>query len=139
MTEIPEHLRKRAEEARAKAAAAPSGDAPADASGPASETESKIPSHLLERSKAAKAKAAGGDPSPSTEVAASGGGSSRHSVPQRGAGDKRVATDPASHPVPAASGGWALDGLITGPELARWLADDGGLAGAARLWHRGRA
>ena len=76
MTEIPEHLRKRAEEARAKAAtaAAPSGDAPSgDDPGPASEAESKIPAHLLERSKAAKAKAAGGD-APSTEVATAAGG-----------------------------------------------------------------
>ncbi len=75
MTEIPEHLRKRAEEARAKAAAdasAGSADAPADAA-PPSEAESKIPAHLLERSKAAKAKADGGDPA-STEVATAGGG-----------------------------------------------------------------
>lgn len=68
MTEVPEHLRKRAEEAKAKAAAAKaaaSGDA-----APAEETEltaeqqeaaSKIPAHLLERSKAAKSKADGGD------------------------------------------------------------------------------
>jgi menaquinol-cytochrome c reductase cytochrome b/c subunit len=71
MTEIPEHLRKRAEEARARAAAgdqaaasgasedapaAAGGDAPAD---PPSEAESKIPAHLLERSRAAKAKASG--------------------------------------------------------------------------------
>ena len=63
MTEIPEHLRKRAEEARAKAAAKEAadagGDAPAaDAGG--SEAESKIPAHLLERAKAARAKASGG-------------------------------------------------------------------------------
>ncbi len=56
MTEIPEHLRKRAAEARQKAegsgaeAAAPAGDAPAAASA----GESKIPAHLLERSKSAK-------------------------------------------------------------------------------------
>jgi menaquinol-cytochrome c reductase cytochrome b/c subunit len=82
MTEIPEHLRKRAEEAKAKAAAAkgepPSGEAapaadPPAADAPKSEAESKIPAHLLERSKAAKAKAGGGD-APSTEVAESGGG-----------------------------------------------------------------
>jgi menaquinol-cytochrome c reductase cytochrome b/c subunit len=66
MTEIPEHLRKRAEEARAKAAAA-KGDAdaetPAPAAGagdaPASEAASRIPAHLLERSRAAKARAGG--------------------------------------------------------------------------------
>jgi menaquinol-cytochrome c reductase cytochrome b/c subunit len=73
VTEIPEHLRKRAEEARAKAAAAKGEDAPAAAEGGGeaaapSEAESKIPAHLLERSKAAKAKASG------TEVEESGGG-----------------------------------------------------------------
>jgi len=69
MTEIPEHLRKRAEEAKAKAAAkkaamaaeaagegaadaAPAADAPAAG-------DSKIPAHLLERSQAAKAQKAG--------------------------------------------------------------------------------
>ena len=68
MTEVPEHLRKRAEEARAKAAAAKAAaDAPADApaeplSAEQQEAASKIPPHLLERSKAAKAKVAdGGD------------------------------------------------------------------------------
>ena len=67
MTEIPEHLRKRAEEARQKAEAArgggdaPAGDAAAgDDAAPASEAESKIPAHLLERSRAAKERAAGG-------------------------------------------------------------------------------
>ncbi|MCB0976516.1 MAG: menaquinol-cytochrome c reductase cytochrome b subunit [Acidimicrobiales bacterium] len=66
MTEIPEHLRKRAEEARAKAAAQKSEAAPAEAAAPAaggdaapSEAESKIPAHLLERAKAARSKAAG--------------------------------------------------------------------------------
>ncbi|HEX6420208.1 MAG TPA: menaquinol-cytochrome c reductase cytochrome b subunit [Acidimicrobiales bacterium] len=68
MTEIPEHLRKRAEEARKKAAAAKGGGAPsgegAAAGGggeaPKSEAASRIPAHLLERSKAAKARAGGG-------------------------------------------------------------------------------
>jgi hypothetical protein len=74
MTEIPEHLRKRAEEARAKAAAAkgePAGE-PAESAAPAaaapegggadaptSEAASRIPAHLLERSRAAKARAGG--------------------------------------------------------------------------------
>src|SRR5437762_420075 len=73
MTEIPEHLRKRAEEARKKAAekaggdVAPAetpaasqdaGDAGAEAAAP-SESQSRIPAHLLERSKAAKARAGG--------------------------------------------------------------------------------
>lgn len=81
MTEIPEHLRKRAEEARAKAAAAKADDAPAaDSGGDAapSEAESKIPAHLLERAKAARAKASGGEAStgeaPGSAVASSGGG-----------------------------------------------------------------
>jgi menaquinol-cytochrome c reductase cytochrome b/c subunit len=73
MTEIPEHLRKRAEEARAKAAAAKgesaapaepvaASDAPAAPSGEdagTTEAESRIPAHLLERSKAARAKSEG--------------------------------------------------------------------------------
>ena len=68
MTEIPEHLRKRAEEAKAKAAAkaaaeagdTPATEAPAAAAPAASAGGSKIPAHLLERSKSAKEKAAGG-------------------------------------------------------------------------------
>ncbi len=64
MTEIPEHLRKRAEAARAKAEAdaapaAAAGGAAADA--PASDP--RIPAHLLERSKAAKAAKDGGETS----------------------------------------------------------------------------
>ena len=62
MTEIPEHLRKRAEAARQKAATTPADDAPAasDAGdGGAAETpsDSRIPAHLLERAKAARGKA----------------------------------------------------------------------------------
>ena len=66
MTEIPEHLRKRAEEAKAKAAAKAAGaDAPAPAAvdAPAAgdaAVASKIPAHLLERSKSAREQAAGG-------------------------------------------------------------------------------
>jgi menaquinol-cytochrome c reductase cytochrome b/c subunit len=84
MTEIPEHLRKRAEQARAKAAEATSAEAtPADtasadtgvgASGAVSSASSagdpnagRIPAHLLERSKSARSQAEGG-------AAAAGGG-----------------------------------------------------------------
>ena len=94
MTEIPEHLRKRAEEARAKAAASEgagdaAAEAPAEASAP-SEAESKIPAHLLERSKAAKAKAGGEVEAAPAAAAAAGGG---------------VATAVAAAPVaPAATG-----------------------------------
>jgi hypothetical protein len=72
MTEIPEHLLKRAQAAREKAAASGAGDsaassAGAPAGGEAVAEDSRIPAHLLERSRAAKAKAEGGE-------AASGGG-----------------------------------------------------------------
>jgi menaquinol-cytochrome c reductase cytochrome b/c subunit len=71
MTEIPEHLLKRAQQAREKAAAEPpaAAEQPAAAETPAagaapSAEESRIPAHLLERSRAAKAQregAAGGE------------------------------------------------------------------------------
>jgi menaquinol-cytochrome c reductase cytochrome b/c subunit len=93
MTEIPEHLRKRAEEARKKAEAAKSGSgAPAadagggggagagteDAAGgageaPQSEAASRIPAHLLERSRAAKARAGGGGADAGAESGGDGG------------------------------------------------------------------
>ena len=66
MTEIPEHLLKRAQAARDKAAAesdAPAEAAPAAAPAAASEEappDSRSPAHLLERSKARKATADGG-------------------------------------------------------------------------------
>src|SRR5688572_17249025 len=76
MTEIPEHLLKRAQAARdkAQAEAQPAADAPTAAASepaPPSEAESRIPAHLLERSRAAKAKAEGGADS-ATESAAGG-------------------------------------------------------------------
>jgi len=59
MTEIPEHLLKRAQAAREKSASAdaPAGTSAAASSEPsaASSEESRIPAHLLERSRAAKA------------------------------------------------------------------------------------
>ena len=97
MTEIPDHLRKRAEEARAKAAAAKgdaAGEAPAggEAPGGAEGSESKIPAHLLERSKAAKAKAEGGEAS--TEVATAGAGAVSATA---AASAPPVATGPGGH------------------------------------------
>lgn len=66
MTEIPEHLLKRAQAARDKAAAeAAGGDAPEAAPAAAASTadepaaDPRIPAHLLERSKARKAQAEG--------------------------------------------------------------------------------
>jgi hypothetical protein len=104
VTEIPEHLRKRAEEARAKAAAQKGGDAPASAgdaaggdapaggadAGGGGESESRIPAHLLERSKAAREQSAGGE---------GGGAVTAPAAPAAGA----VAT--AAPPVAAGPGG----------------------------------
>ncbi len=65
MTEIPEHLLKRAQAAREKAAAesgagaAAGADATASAASSEPAADPRIPAHLLERSKAAKAKAQG--------------------------------------------------------------------------------
>jgi hypothetical protein len=69
MTEIPEHLLKRAQAAREKAAAESSADTGAASAASSSEAaaDPRIPAHLLERSRAAKAKAEGGE-------AAAGGG-----------------------------------------------------------------
>ena len=90
MTEIPEHLLKRAAEAKAKAAAKAAGDdAPAEAAAPAADAPAtgdvtpqaaadpsgKIPAHLLARSAAAKAKAAGGGGAGGGDADAGGGGS----------------------------------------------------------------
>ena len=63
MTEIPEHLLKRAQAAREKAAA----EAPAEAAAAApaaseAAADPRIPAHLLERSKSAKARAEGAAP-----------------------------------------------------------------------------
>jgi menaquinol-cytochrome c reductase cytochrome b/c subunit len=66
MTEIPEHLLKRAQAARDKSAssepAAETAAEPAEASAPeTAASDSRIPEHLLQRSKAAKAAKSGGD------------------------------------------------------------------------------
>ena len=68
MTEIPEHLLKRAQAAREKAAAEAPAEAPAAAAaepaaaaGGEPAADPRIPAHLLERSRAAKSKAQGGD------------------------------------------------------------------------------
>ena len=77
MTEIPEHLRKRAAEARKKAEgggddAADGGSDAAASSGASSGAASKIPAHLLQRSKSAKQR--GDEAATTTAVAAAGGG-----------------------------------------------------------------
>lgn len=93
MTEIPEHLLKRAQAAKEKAAAkaaesaAPAGEsaeAPAASAG-----DSRIPAHLLERSKAAKAKKAGGG-----EAAAAPAGGGGVAVAEAGGGVATVTGPP---------------------------------------------
>jgi hypothetical protein len=70
VTEIPEHLLKRAQAAREKAAAEaapaaaqPDAGAAAPAGGSEPASDPRIPAHLLERSRAAKGKAEGGETS----------------------------------------------------------------------------
>jgi menaquinol-cytochrome c reductase cytochrome b/c subunit len=93
MTEIPEHLRKRAEEARAKSASKPAEGGGEGGGG----DEGKIPAHLLARSQAARAGAGGGD--------AGGGAAGAKAEGQPGGA---VATVPASAPAPPP--------VATGPE-----------------------
>ncbi|HEX7134652.1 MAG TPA: menaquinol-cytochrome c reductase cytochrome b subunit [Iamia sp.] len=98
MTEIPEHLRKRAEEARQKAAASKPADAPAASGADSGDAgadagDSRIPAHLLERAKAARSKGGG-------ETAEAGGGGTAVATAPAGGG---VAT--AAPPVAAGPGG----------------------------------
>ena len=91
MTEVPEHLLKRAQAAKEKAASKSAEPAaPAEAAAPAAESagDSRIPAHLLERSKAAKAKKAGG------ADADAGGGAVATVAPAAGGGSVAVPTAP---------------------------------------------
>ncbi|NCY15591.1 MAG: menaquinol-cytochrome c reductase cytochrome b subunit [Actinobacteria bacterium] len=94
MTEIPEHLRKRAEAAREKAAqqsAAPAEEAAPAAEAAAPAGDSRIPAHLLERSKSAKSKGAATE----TAVATSAGGGVATAVATAAA--PPTATGPGGH------------------------------------------
>jgi hypothetical protein len=118
VTEIPEHLRKRAEEARKKAeaakagsepaaAATPPADAPAGGDGggddaPKSEAASRIPAHLLERSKAARARSDAGDGGAGEPAAESAGAPAGTAVATAAAAGA-VAT--AAPPIAAGPGG----------------------------------
>jgi hypothetical protein len=105
MTEIPEHLLKRAQAARDKAdadkageatpAATPAADAGADAEASEPAADPRIPAHLLERSRAAKARAEGGG-----EAESSGGGVAVAERP----GTAVVAAPPAAAGVPIGAG-----------------------------------
>ncbi|MGA1566459.1 MAG: menaquinol-cytochrome c reductase cytochrome b subunit [Ilumatobacteraceae bacterium] len=90
MTEIPEHLLKRAQAAREKSAAEePAAEPAADAG--AAQTDSRIPAHLLERTKAARSKGAEGE--------AGGGG-----VAVAEKASAAVATAPVGGGVPVGAG-----------------------------------
>lgn len=104
MTEIPEHLLKRAQEAKDRAAAkavgagaAPAAAAPAPAAADADAGDGKIPAALLARSKAARDKAAGAAP----EDGGGGGGVATAERPTAGAA---VATATATQVPPVATG-----------------------------------
>jgi hypothetical protein len=113
MTEIPEHLRKRAEEARRKAqekaggapadagssddAAEGTTDATAGAGGEGGGTESRIPAHLLERSRAAKERADAG----AADAGGGGGGTGTAVAPAAAA----AATATAAPPLATGPGG----------------------------------
>jgi hypothetical protein len=92
MTEIPEHLLKRAQAAREKAASDSVSDAAEPAAAAAGESDSRIPAHLLERSKSARSKAEGAE-------ATSGGGVA---VAEKVA--TAVASAPAGGGVPVGAG-----------------------------------
>ncbi|MBW3610034.1 MAG: menaquinol-cytochrome c reductase cytochrome b subunit [Actinobacteria bacterium] len=102
MTEIPEHLLKRAQEAKAKAAAKAGPDAAAGADGGGD--SGKIPAHLLARSQAARSAAAGGGGEATGSEAAGGGvataerpGGAVATMPAAGAQAPPLATGPEGH------------------------------------------
>jgi len=95
MTEIPEHLRKRAEEARKKAEGAADAATPAAAGAAESASTdpaaSKIPAHLLQRSKSAKQQGA------EAAVAPAGGGVGTAVAAATAVADVPAMTGPAGH------------------------------------------
>ncbi len=88
MTEIPEHLRKRAEEARKKAESSEDSASGSDSS-ESDPAASKIPAHLLERSKSAKQK------EPAAAVAVAGVGTAVATA--TAVADAPTMTGPAGH------------------------------------------
>ena len=107
MTEIPEHLLKRAQEAKAKAAAKSSADGPPGDTGATADVPpsgdggdaGKIPAHLLARSQAARSAAGeggGGDQGGGVATAERPGGAVA-TVPAAGAQPPPLATGPEGH------------------------------------------
>ncbi|WCO66734.1 menaquinol-cytochrome c reductase cytochrome b subunit [Iamia majanohamensis] len=88
MTEIPEHLRKRAEAARQKAASSSEpADAPASGGAEGGDAgDSRIPAHLLERAKAARSGSSGGDAGTAVATAEPAGGGVATAAPPVAAG-----------------------------------------------------
>ncbi len=108
MTEVPEHLLKRAQAAKDKAAskaaesaAEPAAETPAESGGDASAGDSRIPAHLLARSQSAKSKKAGGAAT-TTDAPASGGGTATAVATATGGGAVATAGGP---PLAAGPGG----------------------------------
>ena len=92
MTEVPEHLLKRAQAARERAAGGDSGDAAESTSEAAASTDGpKIPEHLLERSKSARDQAAAVATTDAPAPAAAGGGAVAAAAPPP------VASGPGGH------------------------------------------
>jgi hypothetical protein len=110
MTEIPEHLRKRAEEARKRAAGAAAAEGTVAAGGTEEAadagtppvTESRIPAHLLERSKSARSKASAGGDEPAGE---GGGGTTTAVATPAAAATGTIAAAAAGPPLAAGPGG----------------------------------
>jgi menaquinol-cytochrome c reductase cytochrome b/c subunit len=105
MTEVPEHLLKRAQAAKEKAAAKQTADEPAAAPADAGDGgggggDSRIPAHLLERSKAAKARKSGGE---TAEAPSGGGGTATAVAPVAAAGG--AVTTAGGPPLAAGPGG----------------------------------
>ncbi len=98
MTEIPEHLLKRAQEAKAKAAAKKGDGGPpsggADGGGPAGGDDAgKIPAHLLARSQAARGASEGGGVATAERLA----DAAVATMPGAGAQAPPLATGPEGH------------------------------------------
>jgi menaquinol-cytochrome c reductase cytochrome b/c subunit len=113
MTEIPDHLRKRAQEAREKARAQSGGEPaeaapaetpaePAAAAPDAAETESRIPAHLLERSKSARAQQ---ESAAAATSSGGGGGTATATAPAPAAPAAAAAAAAATLPLAAGPGG----------------------------------
>jgi hypothetical protein len=109
VTEIPEHLLKRAQAAREKAAAesastepASEPEASAEAAAQPSAEESRIPAHLLERSRAARAQSGAGG---GADAEAAGGGGGAVAVADRVTEVVQAPPSAAGVPLGAGPGG----------------------------------